>query len=81
MTPWLLNKAFSAAWIPLVSVFCGSGVVSGIRGKQMTPWLLNKTFSAKITTIIYTCKRVFCVTVNTYVPIFQGLDARDGRKL
>ena len=25
------------AWILLVSVFCGSGVVSGIRGKQMTP--------------------------------------------
>ena len=25
------------AWIPLVSIFCGSGVVSGIRGKQMTP--------------------------------------------
>ena len=26
-------------------------------------------------------KRVFRVAVNTYVPIFQGLDARDGRKL
>ena len=25
------------AWIPLVSVFCSSGAVSGIRGKQMTP--------------------------------------------
>ena len=25
------------AWIPLVSVFCGSGAVSGIQGKQMTP--------------------------------------------
>ena len=24
------------AWIPLVSVFCSSGAVSGIRGKQMT---------------------------------------------
>ena len=47
----LLNESFSVktansnvmyahvAWIPLVSVFCGSGVVSGIRGKQnlMTP--------------------------------------------
>ena len=31
------------------------------------------------TIIIY--KRVFRVTVNTYVPIFRGLDARGGRKL
>ena len=30
------KKALSA-WIPLVSVFCGSGAASGIRGKQMTP--------------------------------------------
>ena len=30
------KKALSA-WIPLVSVFCSSGAVSGIRGKQMTP--------------------------------------------
>ena len=29
------KKALSA-WIPLVSVFCSSGAVSGIRGKQMT---------------------------------------------
>ena len=28
------KKALSA-WIPLASVFCSSGVVSGIRGKQM----------------------------------------------
>ena len=45
----LLNKSFSVktvngnvmhahvAWFPLVSVFCGSGVVSDIRGKQMMP--------------------------------------------
>ena len=42
-----LNEAFlvknreynfmPTAWIPLVSVFCSSGAVSGIRGKQMTP--------------------------------------------
>ena len=42
-----LNEAFlvkiankfhaHVAWIPLVSVFCSSGAVSGIRGKQMTP--------------------------------------------
>ena len=30
------KKALSV-WIPLVSVFCSSGVVSGIRGKQMAP--------------------------------------------
>ena len=30
------KKALSA-WIPLVSVFCSSGAVSGIWGKQMTP--------------------------------------------
>ena len=30
------KKALSA-WIPLVSVFCSSGAVGGIRGKQMTP--------------------------------------------
>ena len=30
------KKALSA-WIPLVSVFCSSGAVSGIRSKQMTP--------------------------------------------
>ena len=42
----LLNESFSVktensnvmiAWIPLVSIFCGSGVVSGSQGKQMTP--------------------------------------------
>ena len=27
----------NVVWIPLVSVFWGSGVVSGIRGKQMMP--------------------------------------------
>ena len=39
------------AWIPLVSVFCGSGVISGIRGKQILPKLLNEAFLAKITII------------------------------
>ena len=42
-----LNEAFlvkianifhaHVAWIPLVSIFCSSRAVSGIRGKQMTP--------------------------------------------
>ena len=30
------KKALSE-WIPLVSVLCRSGAVSGIRGKQITP--------------------------------------------
>ena len=30
-------KKVLSAWIPLVSVFCSSGAVSGIHGKQMTP--------------------------------------------
>ena len=50
----LLNESFSVktansnichahvAWISLVSVFCGSGVVSGIRGKQMTPYYFQQ---------------------------------------
>ena len=44
----------------------------------MTPKLLNEAFSVKITIIIYI--RVFRVAVNTYVPIFRGLDASGGRK-
>ena len=31
------TKKTLSAWIPLVSVFCSSGAVSGIRGKQMMP--------------------------------------------
>ena len=33
----MCTKKALSAWIPLVSVFCSSGAVSGIRGKQMTP--------------------------------------------
>ena len=40
---------------------------------------MNEAFSVKITIIIN--KIVFCVAVNTYVPIFRGLDARGGRTL
>ena len=36
-------------------------------------------FSKKIIIIIY--NRVLRVAVNTYVPIFRGLDARGSRKL
>ena len=31
-----------SAWIPLVSVFCSSGAVSGIRGKQMMPAIASE---------------------------------------
>ena len=33
----MCTKKALSAWIPLVSVFCSAGAVSGIRGKQMTP--------------------------------------------
>ena len=40
----------------------------------MTPLLLKEAFLAKITII-----KVFpCRGVNTYIPIFRGLDARGG---
>ena len=39
--------------------------------------LLNQAFLAKITII----KVFFRVAVNTYVPIFRGIDARGVRKL
>ena len=39
----------------------------------------ERNILAKITIVIH--KRVFHVAVNTYVPMFQGLDARGGRKL
>ena len=42
----------------------------------MTPWLMNEAFLEKITII-----KFFHVAMNTYVPIFRGLDARGGRKL
>ena len=35
------KKALSA-WIPLVSVFCSSGAVSGIRDKQITPAIASE---------------------------------------
>ena len=47
----------------------------------MTPLFLNEAFSANKITIIIYYKRVFRVTVNTYVslPIFRGPDARGGK--
>ena len=40
--------------------------------------LLNEAFLVKITIIFFKFLRVI---VNTYVPMFRGLDARTGRKL
>ena len=42
----------------------------------MTPKLLNEAFIAKIMIISF-----FHVAMNTYVPIFRGLDVHGGRKL
>ena len=68
------------AWFPLVSVFWGSGVVSGIRGKQMTPLLLKEAFLLFFSEN-HDYKSFSRVAVNAYVPIFRSLDARGGRKL
>ena len=46
----------------------------------MPPYLLNEVFSAKMTIIIRIIiyKRAFLVAVNSYVPIFQGLQTCNG---
>ena len=45
----------------------------------MTPAAASeRSIFTKIMIIMY--KRVFCVAVNKYVPIFRGPDARGGRK-
>ena len=76
------KKALSA-WIPLVSVFCSSGAISGIRGKQMTPVVASERsiFSKNHDYNTYKLIKSFRVAVNTYVPIFLDIDARGGRKL
>ena len=65
--------------IPLVSVVWGLSVVGGIRG-----WRQENDAVASEPSIFsenHDYKSFYRVTVNTYVPIFQGLDARGGRKL
>ena len=76
------KKALSA-WISLVSVFCSSGAISSIRGKQITPAITSKRsiFSKNHDYNTYNYKRVFRVAVNTYVPILLDIDVRGGRKL
>ena len=78
---FLVNFHAHVAWIPLVSVFCSSGAVSGIRGKQMTPAVASERsiFSKNHDWNSYNY-RVFRVAVNN-APIFLGVDARGGRKL
>ena len=58
------KKALSA-WIPLVSVFCSSGAVSGIRGKQMTPAVASERSIFSENHDYNTYIRVFRVAVNT----------------
>ena len=64
------KKALSA-WIPLVSVFCSSGAVSGIRGKQMTPAVASErsVFSKNHDYIKYLYKEFPCCGehVRTYI--------------
>ena len=64
------KKALSA-WIPLVSVFCSSEAVSGIRGKQMTPAVASERsiFSKNHDYNTY-IKSVPCRGEHVYVPIF-----------
>ena len=48
----------------------------------MTPAVASdEAFSAKIMIVIAIIYRVSRVAVNTYAPIFRGVDARRGRKL
>ena len=41
-TEAMRTKKTLSAWIPLVSIFCSSGAVSGIRGKQMMPAIASE---------------------------------------
>ena len=63
----MCTKKALSAWIPLVSVFCSSGAVSGIRGKQMTPAVASE-------------RSIFSKNhdYNTYIKSFP---CRGGRKL
>ena len=74
------KKALSK-WIPLVSVFCSSGAVSGIWSKQMTPAVASERSIFSKNHDYNTYIKSFPCRVNTYVPIFLDIDARGGRKL
>ena len=49
------------AWTPLVSVFCGSGVVNVIGGKQMTPLASERSIFSEYHDYKL-CIKVFSVT-------------------
>ena len=75
-----MKKALSA-WIPLVSVFCSSGAVSGIRDKQMTPDVASeRSIFSKNHNYNGYIKSFLCrgEHVRTYI---RDIDARGGRKL
>ena len=63
----MCKKKALSAWLPLVSVFCSSRAVSGIRGKQMTPAVASERsiFSKNHDYNAYTRPLVFCACVLT----------------
>ena len=63
-------------WIQLVSAFCISRVVHSRKANDAVA-SEQSIFSQNHDYIL----KFFRVTVNTYVPIFRGLDAHGGRKL
>ena len=74
------KKALSV-WIPLVSAFCSSGAVSGIRGKQMTPAVASERSIFSKNHNYNTYIKSFPCRGEHVVPIFLDIDARCGRKL
>ena len=80
--PDMRTKKALSAWIPLVSVFCSSVAVSGIRGKQMTPAVASERsiFSKNHDYNTY-IKSFPCRGEHVRTYIFLDIDARSGRKL
>ena len=62
----------------MVFVFCSSGAVSGIRGKQTTPAVASEQ---SIFSKNHDFNSYIEFSVNTYAPIFRGVAACGGRKL
>ena len=74
------KKALSA-WIPLVSVFCSSGAVSGIRGKQMTPDVVSELSISSKNQDYNTYIKSFLCRGEHVRPVFRDIDAHGGIKL
>ena len=57
--------------------------ILGLRSSEWHSGQANDAvaFERSIFSENHNYKSFFCVAVNTYVPIFRGLDARGGRKL